>query len=112
MIFTDTVTWYHHEDGRWERVVLEGVQWKSKSEVTIDSNGSLQVVDYASITIPFTGEKYEFGTDNLDLMVLGVCQEEVYEQTFREIADLGVTIKSVSDNTHRDHLKHWRIIAK
>ena len=112
MIFMDTVTWYHHEDGRWERTILEGVQWKAKREVTIDSNGSLQTVDYVSVTVPFRGEQYEFGADNLDLLVLGVCQEEVYEQTFREIADMGVTIKSVSDNTTRDHLKHWRIIGK
>lgn len=112
MIFTDTVTWYHHEDGEWSRTVLNNVMWKEKQSIVIDSNNSLAVNSYVSVTVPYNGIDYQFGTDNLDLLVLGECQEEVYEQTFREVADRGVTIKSVADNTNRDELQHWRLVAQ
>lgn len=111
MIFTETITLYHHEDGYWTRTVIDGVQVKPRSERQIDTRGVLQIVSYVSVTIPYTGREYEFSLDDLDIIIPGECREEMNEDNFRELADRGWTVKSVSDNTRRDHLKHWKVIA-
>lgn len=112
MIFTDTITLYHHTDGTWERTIIRGVQWKEKVERVIGSDGVLKLSDYVSITIPFSGERYDIDAKgNLDFIVYGISEEDVSEDNFREVASRGVTVKSVSDNTRRDYLKHWKVVA-
>lgn len=113
MIMSNTITLYHYlGDGRWKRTVIKGVQYKHNHEKAIDANGSLKIVDYASVTIPFVGEKYDFGLDNKDIIIPMASTTEMTEDNFREIADLGITIQSVADNTNRQYLKHWRVIGQ
>ena len=124
-IFTDTVTIYNHFNNKWFRTVLEGVQWSEKTEKTIDSDGVMHLTPSISVTVPYragyvdrkeyTGTGFTFGLDNLDIIVLGACDKEItdsytitnLQQDFR-----AATVKSVKDNTLRQFLKHWRVIAE
>ncbi len=130
MIFTDTVTIYNHylKNGEdcWKKTVLEGVQWKEKTEKVINSSGVLQLVQTVSLTVPFragyvpyksfTGTGFTFKPIKaLDVVVKGECPEEItddYTITNLKKDYDSATIFSLSDNTNRDFLKHWKVGAK
>lgn len=124
-IFTDTVTIYNHLNDKWYRTVLEGVQWSEKTEKTIDSNGVMHLTPSISVTVPYrtgyvdhreyTGIGFTFGLDNLDIIVLGACDKEItdsYTITNLQKDFRAATVKSLKDNTLRQFLKHWRVIAE
>lgn len=124
-IFTDTVTIYNHFDGKWFRTVLEGVQWSEKTEKTIDSDGVMHLTPSISVTVPcragyvdrreYTGAGFTFGLDNLDVVVLGVCNKEItdsYTITNLQNDFRAATVKSVKDNTLRQYLKHWKVVLQ
>lgn len=124
-IFTDTITVYNHYNAKWFATVLDGVQWTEKVEKVIDSDGIMQLTPYVTVTVPYrdgyvdhreyNGKGFTFGLDNLDVIVLGVCNKAItntYSITDLQSEHRAVTISAVSDNTLRQRLKHWKVIAR
>ena len=125
MIFTDVITLYNHKaDGTWKRVPLQSVMVVRSLEKVIDGDGVLKHVPIVKITIPhrwgyydpadYYGAGFTFGLDNLDIITLGHCKEELTEDNFSAFKRRPDTwtIKAVQDNTNRDHLPHWLIICE
>lgn len=126
VLFTDTVTLFNHCKGQWFKTVLTGVQWKDKVTKTVDTSGKIVATPEVSLTVPvrtgyiepkaFAGEGFTFGTGNLDVIVLGKIDEEITAAftitSLRKKYDHVATIYAVSDNTLRQQLKHWKVMAK
>ncbi len=126
VLFTDTVTLFNHYKGQWLKTVLPGVQWKDKVSKTVDTSGRIVVTQEVSLTVPvrsgyvepkaFTGKGFTFGTGNMDVIVLGKIDEEITADftitSLRKKYDHVATIYAVSDNTLRQQLKHWKVMAK
>lgn len=126
VLFTDTVTLFNHCKGQWFKTVLPGVQWKDKVSKTVDTSGKIVVMPEVSLTVPvrsgyvepkaFTGEGFTFGTGNLDVIVLGEVDDAITADFtitgLRKKYDHVATIYAVSDNTLRQQLKHWKVMAK
>lgn len=126
VLFTDTVTLFNHYKGQWFKTVLTGVQWKDKVTKTVDTSGKIVITPEVSLTVParggyvepkaFTGEGFTFGTGNMDVIVLGEVDEEITADftitSLRKKYDRAATIYAVSDNTLRQQLKHWKVMAK
>lgn len=126
ILFTDTVTLFNHYKERWFKTVLTGVQWKDKVTKTVDTSGKIVITPEVSLTVParggyvepraFTGEGFTFGTGNMDVIVLGEVDEEITADftitSLRKKYDRAATIYAVSDNTLRQQLKHWKVMAK
>lgn len=126
VLFTDTVTLFNHCKGKWFKTVLAAVQWKDKVTKTVDTSGRIVATPEVSLTVPeragyvepkaFTGVGFTFGTGNLDVIVLGKIDEEITADftitSLRKKYDHVVTIYAVSDNTLRQQLKHWKVMAK
>lgn len=126
VLFTDTVTLFNHYKGQWFKTILTGVQWKDKVTKTVDTDGKIVITQEVSLTVParsgyvepkaFTGEGFTFGTGNLDVIVLGEIDEEITADftitSLRKKYDHAATIYAVSDNTLRQQLKHWKVMAK
>lgn len=125
-IFREVITIYNHYRGAWRRTVLHGVQWSNKIERTTDSQGKMYTVSEVSITVPeregyvpakeYAGEGFTFGIDNLDVVVYGICTDEITDEytitDLKKNHDKVVTVYAVKDNTNRQNLKHWRVSAK
>ena len=133
MLFTDTITIYNHykEDGldKWQRTVLFGCQWRRKIIRTVDNAGKVLKSAEVSVTIPMregylpykewlnladkTG-KWTIDTEHhLDMLTLGECECELSEtytpnMLKRDRLDT-IVAGTLSDNTNRDYLKHWRV---
>ena len=126
VLFTDTVTLFNHYKGQWLKTVLPGVQWKDKVSKTVDTSGRIVVTQEVSLTVPvrsgyvepkaFTGKGFTFGPGNMDVIVLGKIDEEITADftitSLRKKYDHVATIYAVSDNTLRQQLKHWKVMAK
>ena len=126
VLFTDTVTLFNHYKGQWFKTVLPAVQWKDKVTKTVDTSGRIVATPEVSLTVPeragyiepkaFTGTGFTFGTGNLDVIVLGKIDEEITADFtitgLRKKYDHVATIYAVSDNTLRQQLKHWKVMAK
>lgn len=135
MIFTDTITIYsYYKDNdveKWHRTVLKGVMWKRKRVQSVNIDGKLNIVDTVSITIPYralylpykefllSSDRLSYWTietaSNLSVAVLGECDKEIgdnyrLKDLKRDYSDV-VTLKSLADNTNRDHLKNWKVIG-
>lgn len=133
MIFTDTITIYsYYKDNgaeTWHRTVLKGVMWKRKRVQSVNIDGKLNIVDTVSITIPYRAlylpyKEFLLSSDrlshwtietasNLSVAVLGECDKEIgdvyrLKDLKRDYSDV-VTLKSLADNTNRDHLKNWKV---
>jgi hypothetical protein len=137
-LFGDTITLYnHYKSSRvdyWQRTVITGVQYRAKTEKTVDSAG-LHLANSVSVTIPIdaeTGARTYLSTaafaasttksnhwtldaaQNQDFVVFGAVTKDI--TTLYTIdalkAEYGyTTIKAVSDNTIRPLLKHWEVTA-
>ena len=137
-LFTDTITLYnHYRHGRekyWQRTVLRGVQWKQKIVHTASDTGSVVVITETSVTIPvdvdanwrvyvrplefsMAEDKENLWTlspaDGGDLMIYGECMTEISgDVTADDLCKLGaVVVKAAKDNTLRQYLKHWKVVA-
>lgn len=135
MIFTDTITIYsYYKDNgaeKWHRTVLKGVMWKRKRVQSVNIDGKLNIVDTVSITIPYRAlylpyKEFLLSSDrlshwtietasNLSVAVLGECDKEIgdnyrLKDLKRDYSDV-VTLKSLADNTNRNHLKNWKVIG-
>ena len=140
-VFTDVMTVYNHftdENGKdaWKRTVIKGVQWRhNKREVAI--SGKVQTeTTLESITIDFKrnygNKEYlepkafaklvkrdEFWTlnseDALDIVILGEINQDIvgnYKlKNLKEEYDCRI-VTSVTDNRHREFLKHIKVVAR
>lgn len=135
-IFNDTITIYNHkEDGSYQRTVVCGVMYSSKTEKTVTSDGKINLAATVSVTIPETAvcdrryvPKREFKalTDtsqnwtldeggNLDVIVQGLVEQELTEDyRLKHLkADYDcVTVAIVEDNRNRPRLKHIKVVCK
>lgn len=133
MIFNNTITlfnYYKDENNQdcWKKTVLKNVMFKRKHERIVNSEGILSIKDYISLTIP-ERENFQNSVDwvkdkkgwtldsshGLDIVLYGEILGELgTDYTLKELKRnqgyLGV-IRSVSDNTIRPRLKHWKVIA-
>ena len=132
-VFNEKVTVYNHykdaiHNDKWQKTVLDQCMWKKTVTKTV-SDGRIQIDDSVSLTIlnqdgylppkqfaklEDKSEKWTLNpTNNLDIVVLGEIDVEITDDytitNLRNDFDDVMTIKSVSDNTRRDHLKHWRV---
>lgn len=133
MIFTDTVTIYNHftENGedRWKRTVLNMCHWNCETLKTVQPDGKVHISDVVSLTI-LDRQGYAHKKDwiknregwtvdpecNKDIVVLGVCEKELSREyrlkDFKREVPNVMTVAGLADNTNRDRLKHWRVIAR
>jgi tRNA(Leu) C34 or U34 (ribose-2'-O)-methylase TrmL len=137
-LFGDTITLYNHYKAArvdyWQRTVITGVQYRAKTEKTVDSAG-LHIANSVSVTIPDSADAgvrtylapVAFAADtaktnhwsldpagNQDFIVFGAVTKDI--TTLYTIdalkAEYGyVTVKAVSDNTLRPRLKQWKVTA-
>lgn len=122
MNFTDTITLYslgstNGDDLYWERFVIKGCQWREKTVRTTDSSGKVFKTKEISVTIPIKGNlKNEvfFDTKGKDIIVLGECPiTNVSNREFENIKKNYhfFTIRTFTDNSLRDRLRHWRLTS-
>lgn len=109
-LFTDTVTLYRRNGEQYVRCVLRGVQWRQKVERAND-DGKLSMVSVTSVTIPDgISEQIRPG----DVLVLGVWPgigEGYGIARLRAECETYCTVRTVTDNRLRPHLKHRRVTA-
>ena len=109
-LFSDAITVYHRDGDSFTRQVIEGVQWRQKVE-RLNDNGKLSLVTVTDVTIPASaGVTVSVG----DVMIRGQAPPLIGSYT---IADLKkaystfCTVRTVTDNTCRPRLKHWKVTA-
>lgn len=135
-IFNDTITIYNHkEDGSYQRTVVCGVMYSSRTEKTVTADGKINLATTVSVTIPETAvcnrryvTKREFKvltdtsecwtlneSDNLDVIVWGAVEQELTEDyRLKHLkADYDcVTVAAIEDNRNKPRLKHIKVVCK
>ena len=97
---------------------MHGVQWADRFEKQNES-GRISVARYGSLTFPAgTYEGLELNPANEeDAIIYGEIMDEVTDQKGQRISDLlqkykrGGRIKSVNDNSNREHLKNIKVVV-
>ena len=137
--FTDTITIYNrtiaNREPVWHRTVVRGVQWTQKSRISYDVSGKNIYTTETSITIPVDadagGKQYAEPKAYLaaadpdvlwtlnaesgeDVIIKGECPWNISDAY--TLDDLNneygyVSIRAVADNTNREHLKNWKVVA-
>lgn len=117
-LFTDTVTIYNKmSDSEWKSTVVDGVQWSDKTEKQ-NEGGKILVARYAQITFPegtYEGLLLDISREE-DCIVLGVVEDVISGEKGSRISDLmkryskSGLIKSVNDNSGRNHLKNIKVV--
>ena len=106
------------EIGGYQVVTVSGVQWKSKIE-RVNENGVVKFIKYASITLP-EGVYENFIFDMLDesmAVFLGTLDEDLRDEKGYRVSDYlkkyqkSGLIRSISDNSNRDYLKHVKVVV-
>lgn len=135
-IFNDTITIYNHkEDDSYQRTIVRGVMYSSKTEKTVTADGKINLVTTVSVTIPETAvcdrkyvPKREFKaltdtsecwtlneSDNLDVIVWGAVEQELTEdyrlKNLKADYDC-VTVAAIEDNRNKPRLKHIKVVCK
>ena len=112
-IFTDTVTVYRCTGDRWARAaVLHGVQLRQRIE-RVNENGKSTCQTVTSLTIP-AGIEHSVTADGSTALILGEGPEVSADMPIRRIRAEYASfciVSAVTDNTHRDRLPHWKVIA-
>lgn len=135
-IFNDTITIYNHkEDDSYQRTVVRGVMYSSRTEKTVTADGKINLATTVSVTIPETAvcnrryvTKREFKvltdtsecwtlneSDNLDVIVWGAVEQELTEDyRLKHLkADYDcVTVAAIEDNRNKPRLKHIKVVCK
>lgn len=118
-LFADTITLYHKESDSYTRFILQGVQWRQKTERQISSNlstaGVMLFQTVTTVTIPasITAAKNISPTTG-DVLILGrgpLITENYPVSSLKADHVTYCTVRSVSDNTLRPMLKHWKVYA-
>ncbi len=116
-LFTDTVTVYQKQaSGDYLRTVLKGVQWRAQTEKSL-SVDRLSTTRSYTLTVPpaligsidfssFTEEDAVFFGE-----VTETISDDVRLSTLLKTYTPSAIIRSVADNTHRDHLKNWKVVC-
>ena len=112
-IFTDTVTVYNRTGDTWARAgVLHGVQLRQRIE-RVNENGKSTWQTVTSLTIP-AGIEHAITADGSTALIRGAGPQLSDDMPIRRIRAEYASfciVSAVTDNTHRDHLPHWRVIA-
>ena len=118
-LFTDIITIYNKiSDSKWERTIVDGVQWSDKTEKKIE-NGKISIARYTSITFPEgTHDGLVLSSSNEeDCIVFGAVEDVVEDVKGKRISDLmkkypksGI-IQSVNDNSNRDFCKNIKVVV-
>lgn len=117
--FDDTITIFNFtQNGNWDRQVIRGVQWADHYDKE-NQAGKINVARYASITFPegtFEGLQLTPASEETAI-VYGEVLDEVTEEKGHRISDLlskyqkSGRIKSVNDNSNREHLKNIKVVV-
>lgn len=114
VLFTDTVTAFHQQNGAWTKTELRGVQWKAKTERTNDG-GRSATKTVVSVTIPESVGVQGITEDGNTVLVLGTAPAITGTYTIgqlRKDKKTYCTVRSITDNTLRPKLKHWKVTAE
>lgn len=129
MLFTDTITLYTQtkvtetvgdittETEKWERTIVNGVQWSDSYERQINS-GIVEVAPVITITFPQgTYENIVLDSSKeADAIFYGEIDEEITGQRGHRLSDAlnkyprSGRIKSVNDNSNRTFLKNKKVV--
>lgn len=100
----------------WERTVVLGVMWSDRTEKQ-NANGQISIARYVNITFPEgTYEGLSLTANEDDAIVYGEVDDEVTAQRGHRLSDLlakypkSGRIKSVNDNSNREHLKNIKVV--
>lgn len=121
----------------WNRTVIERVQWTKSAEKVISPDGKILLTEFINVTVPFQSATkaylnpkeymanpklnissyFTFNyTHNLDVFILGNISKEITDSyTITSLKNdyfYIATISSVTDNTNRDGLRHWKVKGK
>lgn len=112
-LFTDTVTVYRRSGDIWARTgVLHGVQLRQRIE-RVNENGKSTWQTVTSLTIP-AGIEHTVTADGSTALIRGagpaVSDDMPIRRIRAEYASFCI-VSAVTDNTHRDRLPHWKVIA-
>lgn len=110
VLFSDTITLYQKNGDIYERVVINGVQWRQRIDRVSDS-GKLSMTTSTSVTLP-DGVSDEIKPG--DVIVPGVGPEITDAYSIAALrADYGgyCTVQAVADNRNRPKLRHRRVTA-
>lgn len=112
-LFTDTVTVYRRSGDIWARTgVLHGVQLRQRIE-RVNENGKSTCQTVTSLTIP-AGIEHSITADGGTALILGAGPEVSADMPIKRIRAENTSfciVNAVTDNTHRDRLPHWKVIA-
>ena len=137
-MFNDTVTFYSYDADTesWKRTVIAGCQWSAETVKTVSTDGKLNISKVVNITIPvetaampeqyidyrlYSTQTVKDGfftinpTTNMDVVVLGGCEDELtLEYTLSQLVreHIAATVSSVADNTGRPRLKNIKVVAR
>ena len=132
MIFNETITIYHHYkvDGedKWQRTLLDNCYIQKEIIKTVGESGIIRIADCMEVTILYREGYRSYDqwtidagwtidpTSNLDLLVIGECDLKIGDDISLKEAKKNnkrlFTVVALVDNTERNKLKHWRVIAK
>lgn len=109
---TDTVTWWHKENGRYTRIVLAGCKW-SENIVRDVTNGIAAVTSAFTVILP--KEQTDCAPKVGDLMAIGEHEYEITGERGQTSADLKkalsphiMTVKAVKNLTRNPNGGHYR----
>lgn len=110
VLFNDTITLYRKNGDDYERIVIDGVQWRQRID-RVSDGGKISMATSTSITLPDgVNEEIKPG----DVIVPGIAPAitDVYSIAALR-ADYGgyCTVQAVADNRNRPKLKHRRVTA-
>ena len=112
-LFTDTVTVYNRTGDTWARAgVLYGVQLRQRIE-RVNENGKSTWQTVTSLTIP-AGIEHTVTADGSTALIRGAGPAVSDDMPIRRIRAEHTSfciVNAVTDNTHRDRLPHWKVIA-
>lgn len=118
-LFNDTVTIYKKNSGSWTRTVVAGVQWSDVTDKVL-TNGRLTATKSGKITFPeatfgVLPDLLNFGSE--DAIFKGTLTDAVTDTAGQRLSDLikahpqsGI-IRSVNDNSNRDHLRNIKVVV-
>lgn len=110
VLFSDTITLYRKSGDNYERVVLNGVQWRQKIERANDG-GKLVLTTVTSVTLPDgVGGDIKPG----DVIVPGIAPDLTDDYSIAALRaehDGYCTVQAIADNRNRPQLKHRRVTA-
>ena len=116
-LFTDTVTVYQKGSTGYSRTVVKGVQWSDVIDKSLQT-GRLELRKSANITFPENVlglvDLSTYGGE--DAIFLGEIDRTPADTAGNRLSDFlgsykGGIIRTVNDNTNRDHLRNLKVVV-